>query len=304
MDLFQHKFASMGCPCEIQLYANSRDSVLAAFEQAESEVHRLDRKYSHYREDSELQRIRKKAVRSGGVKVDRETAALLDYAQTQYELSGGLFDISAGALTALWDRITHLPDQQQIHLALAQTGWRRLNWDGEHLKMPAGLSLDLGGVVKEYAADRAAGILQAMGFESGYTDLGGDLHFIGPHPDGSRWRTGIRHPGSGQQTIATIEVQSGGLASSGDYERYSVIDGERYGHIINPLTGWPVSGLAGVSVLAPSCLVAGSLATLAMLAGVDDGLSLLRESGLPWLAIHKDFRVEGTLQRGPRLVEV
>ena len=92
--------------------------------------------------------------------------------------------------------------------------------------------------------------------------------------------------------IASIEVQSGGLASSGDYERYSEIDGKRYGHIINPATGWPVSGLASVSVLAPSCLVAGSVSTVAMLAGVDDGLSLLHESGLPWLAIHSDFRVE------------
>jgi thiamine biosynthesis lipoprotein len=155
--------------------------------------------------------------------------------------------------------------------------------------------LDLGGVVKEYAADRAAGILKTLGFESGYADLGGDLHFMGPHPNGRGWQTGIRHPDGGKQAIASIEVQSGGLASSGDYERYSEIDGKRYGHIINPQTGWPVSGLAAVSVLAPSCLVAGSVSTLAMLAGVNDGLSLLRDSGLPWLAIHRDFQVEGTL---------
>jgi thiamine biosynthesis lipoprotein len=289
--LFQHRFTSMGCPCEIHLYARSHNDALAAFGRAESEIHRLDRKYSHYRDDSELQRIQHKAARAGGVKVDRETAALLDYAQTQFELSSGLFDVTARALSALWDRVEVLPDEQQIQQALEQTGWNRLDWDGEVLKAPAGLSLDLGGVVKEYAADRAAGILKTMGFESGFADLGGDLHFIGPHPDGKRWQTGIRHPGGSQQAIASIEVQSGGLASSGDYERYSEIDGIRYGHIINPETGWPVNGLAGVSVLAPSCLVAGSVTTLAMLAGVDDGLSLLRESGLSWLAIHSDFRV-------------
>lgn len=285
----------MGCPCEIQLYARFRYDALAAFVQAEAEVHRLDRKYSHYRDDSELQRIQKKAAQTGGVEVDHETAALLDYAQTQFEISGGLFDITTRALSALWHRVEELPDEQQIQTALKQTGWHRLDWDGQRLTAPVGLSLDLGGVVKEYAADRVAGILKTMGFESGYVDLGGDLHFIGPHPDGRRWQTGIWHPGGGKRAIASIEVRSGGLASSGDYERYSEIDGKRYGHIINPETGWPVSGLAGVSVLAPSCLVAGSVTTLAMLAGVDDGLSLLYESGLSWLAIHSDFRVEGTL---------
>jgi thiamine biosynthesis lipoprotein len=299
MNLFQHKFISMGCPCEIQLYARSRNDALAAFGQAESEVHRLDGKYSHYRDDSELQRIQQKAARTGGVKVDRETAALLDYAQTQFEVSGGLFDVTAGALSALWNQVEELPHEQQIKKALEQTGWRRLGWDGERLKAPAGLCLDLGGVVKEYAADRAARILKNLGFASGYADLGGDLHFMGPHPDGRGWQTSIRHPDGGKQAIASIEVQSGGLASSGDYERYSEIDGKRYGHIINPQTGWPVSGLAAVSVLAPSCLVAGSVSTLAMLASVDDGLSLLRESGLPWLAVHRDFRVEGTLRSGP-----
>ncbi len=288
----------MGCPCKVQLYARSRPEALAAFSRAESEVHRLDHKYSHYRDDSELKQIQLKASRSGGVIVDRETAALLDYAQTQFEVSEGLFDITARALSALWDRVEELPDERQIRKALKQTGWQRLDWDGKRLRTPAGMSFDLGGVVKEYAADRAAWILKNMGFESGYANLGGDLHFMGPHPDGKRWQTGIRHPDHRMRAIASINVLSGGLASSGNYERYSLIDGKRYGHIINPETGWPVNGLAGVSVLAPSCLVAGSVTTLAMLVAVDDGLSLLRASGLPWLAIHNNHRVEGTLQ-GP-----
>lgn len=293
--LFRHGFSSMGCPCEIQLYASSHNDARAGFVRAESEVQRLDRKYSHYRDDSELKQIQLKANRPGGVKVDPETAALLDYSQTQFELSGGLFDVTAGALSTLWDHIEKLPDEQQIQTALEQTGWHRLKWDRLTLQMPTGLSLDLGGVVKEYAADRAAGILKSSGFGSGFVDLGGDLHFLGPHPDGKCWQTGIRHPGDGKRAIASIEVPSGGLASSGNYERYSEIDGKRYSHIINPKTGWPVSGLASVSVLAPNCLVAGSLSTLAMLAGEEKGLLLLREGGLPWLAIDNELHVKGTL---------
>ncbi len=161
------------------------------------------------------------------------------------------------------------------------------------------MSFDLGGMVKEYAADRAAVILKKAGFRSGYVDLGGDLHILGPHPDGQPWRAGIRDPLSEGKVLAAVEVGSGGLASSGDYERFSEIDGQRYGHIINPITGWPVSTgdghLTAVSAVAPSCLLAGSVTTLAMLAGADRGLTLLGESGLSWLAVGSKGLVSGTL---------
>lgn len=279
----------MGCPCEIKLYAASAPQAGKGFGLAAKEVQRLDLKYSHYREDSYLARLQVKAAQPGGVEVDGETAALLNYAETQFKISEGMFDITTRRISALWDRIKSIPGEGQIAAALRKTGWRRVQWNGHTLDILAGMEFDLGGIVKEYAADRAAVLLLNAGFRSGYVDLGGDLHFLGPHPDGRPWKAGIRNPDKKSDPVAAVDVCSGGLASSGDYERYSEIDGIRYGHIINPRTGRPVNpdsaGLSAVSSLAPSCLLAGSVATLAMLLPRDKAISFLTQSGLRWLAI-------------------
>ena len=290
--IFRHHFSSMGCPAEIVLYAGNAECAATAIAGAESEVHRLDRKYSHYRRDSELELMLQQASRAGGVRVDNETAALLNFAATQYQVSAGLFDITAGRLTALWDRALAVPQAQQINSALALTGWHRVDWDGTRLHVPRGMRLDLGGVVKEYAADRAALQLKSAGIQSGYVDLGGDLHFLGPHPDGSAWRAGVCNP-RGAGAIAAMNLHKGGLATSGDYERCLEVAGQRFGHIINPFTGWPVQGLASVTVVAPSCLLAGAVSTLAMLQGRAEGLEFLSTCGLQWMAHDGYFSYPG-----------
>ena len=283
----------MGCPAEVCLYAPGPEAALAGFLLAESECRRLDRKYSNYRADSYLAGLQREAALPEGVRVDGETAALLNMAATLHEESHGLFDVTAGGLTALWEHRTTLPGSREIATALSMTGWHRVRWDGARLRLPAGVCFDLGGMVKEYAADRAAWLLKARGFESGFVDLGGDLHVLGPHPAGAPWRIGIRHP-RGRGALASIEIGHGGLATSGDYERFTVIDGVRYGHIIDPTTGWPVRGLATVSVVARTCLLAGAVSTLAMLSDTRQGLEFLADSGLAWLAHDGRISFAGT----------
>jgi len=280
---YRRRFSTMGCPAEICVYAPHRAAAKAGFDLAASECRRLDRKYSHYRDDSFLTSLQCEAARPQGVRVDQETAALLNLAATQHQESRGRFDITTGRLTALWERRATLPGAQEIAAAMSLTGWQRLRWDGRRLWLPAGMRFDLGGMVKEYAADRAALLLQASGIASGYVDLGGDLHVLGPHPDGSPWRIGIRNP-RGPGALATIGMRSGGLATSGDYARCTFIDGQRYSHIVDPTSGWPVHGLATVSVVAPSCVLAGAVSTLAMLLETDVALEFLAASGLAWLA--------------------
>jgi thiamine biosynthesis lipoprotein len=217
-----------------------------------------------------------------GTQVDPETAALLNFAECQYQQSEGRFDVTAGALTRLWQHSPDLPGASEIEQALAKTGWNKVAWDGVCLQLPPGMRLDLGGIVKEYAADRVALLLRQAGFCSGFIDLGGDLHILGPHPNGRPWNVGIRHPREAG-VLACVDVFRGGLASSGDYERYRMIDGKRYSHIIDARSGWPVTGLASVSVFAPSCLVAGAVSTLAMLLESDGAMRFLAQSGLHWL---------------------
>jgi thiamine biosynthesis lipoprotein len=278
----------MGCPCETVLYARDEPQAQRGFSLVRKEVRRLDRKYSHYRADSGLARLVRQAGQPGGVRSDSETAALLDYSDRQYRVSGGRFDITARRLTRLWDQSEGMPGRTAIERALERTGWGRVKWDGKRLVLPPGFELDLGGVVKEYAADRAACLLRQAGFRHGYVDLGGDFHVIGPHPDGEPWRIGIRNPDRSGRASAAVAVRSGGLASSGDYERFREFDGVRYSHFIDPVSGWALKadpGLAAVSVMAPSCLLAGSVASMAMLFRGRRGGRFLRRSGLAWLAL-------------------
>jgi thiamine biosynthesis lipoprotein len=149
-------------------------------------------------------------------------------------------------------------------------GLGKILWTPPLLQFPlAGMALDFGGIGKEYAADRVADLCSTNGIDSGLIDLGGDIRIIGPHPDGSPWRVGIRNPDHPETALAMLELREGAIASSGDYERYIEVAGRRYCHILNPITGWPVQGLSSVSVTAPSCLVAGSICTIAMLKGRD-----------------------------------
>ena len=288
----------MGSPCELRLYARSTALAQTAFAAARAEIERLEQLYSRYRDDSTTSRINRSAGNSIGVEVDTETAALLDYAAQAYEQSDGLFDITSGVLRQVWDfKSGRLPDQSKIDEILQRIGWSRVRWQSPRLVLPvAGMELDFGGYVKEYAADATAACCRAHGIEHGLVELGGDICVIGPHPDGSPWRVGVRHPQAPQQAMAAMDLHEGAIASSGNYERYMEVDGVRYCHILNPKTGWPVQGLVAVSVMAPQCLIAGTATTIAMLKGAD-GTQWLSQLGLPWFAVDQQGRPSGSLQR-------
>jgi thiamine biosynthesis lipoprotein len=302
VELFREPFRAMGSPCELQLWAGSRDEAERLVAAGRAEVERLEARYSRYRDTSFLSEINRSAGDPRGIRVDGETAGLLDYAQTCFEQSGGLFDPTSGILRRAWDlRSRRVPAQAEIDALLARTGWRHVVWQAPRLVLPiARMELDFGGFVKEYAADRTAELLRALGARHGLVDLGGDLSLVGPHPDGRPWRVGIRHPLRRDGVLATVELHAGGIATSGDYERFMVVDGKRYGHILDPRTGWPVEGLAGVSVVASHCLIAGTASTLAMLKGAAEGPRFLAELGLPHVHVTREGATGGTLDRAER----
>lgn len=291
----------MGCPCALHVETDAESIAQTAQAAVVAECARLDRKYSHYRDDSLVAQIA--AAADAGIEVDGETADLLDFAAALHAQSGGLFDVTAGALTRLWDaRGARLPHGDEIAAALAVTGWHRVQWQRPLLRLGVpGMRLDLGGLVKEYAADRCANLCRDAGAAGGVVDLGGDLALIGPHRDGSPWIAGIKAPRASGRAAARIELPRGGLATSGDYERVLIVDGRRYSHIVDPHSGKPMQSFSSVSVVADRCLVAGAAATLAMLMGTDHGGAYLRELGLPHLTICNDGRIDGDIViRSPR----
>lgn len=270
-------FAAMGSPCEIKLYADKRSRAEHVTARLIREVHRLEARYSRFRADSVLSEINRVAQVGGRITVDAETAGLLNYVDTCYRESDGLFDATSGVLRHAW-RFSErqIPASEQIEGLLERIGWHRLRWEAPVLSFPqAGLELDLGGAVKEYAVDRLASLCWEAGIHHGLINLGGDIKIVGPHPDQSPWRVGITHPRKPGQYITVLDLAQGALASSGDYERCIEVEGIRYGHVLNPKTGWPVAYLASVSVVSDFCVVAGSASTIAM----------LKESAGPaWLA--------------------
>ena len=286
---YRSEFKAMGTPCDIQLFARNKGEAKHATDATIADAQRLEALYSRYKADSFLSEINRVAAIGGSIRVDDETASLLDYAVTCYEQSDGLFDITSGILRSAWKFDQgKLPEQALIDGLLENVGWHKVVWKRPVLGFSIpGMEIDFGGVVKEYAVDRAAALCYGLGIRHGVINLGGDIKVIGPRDDGSPWRVGIRHPRSKDALLDTISLYKGALASSGDYERYIMVDGVRYGHVLNPKTGWPVRHLAAVSVIGDFCVVAGSASTIAMLKE-DQGTEWLQDLGLPhlWVDIH------------------
>lgn len=304
MRLERFRFRAMGSPCELQLYGESRKGLEAIAERCTREVARLEVKYSRYREDSLASAINRSAGDAEGVVVDDETAALLDFAETAYRESGGRFDATSGVLRRVWDfRSNALPDHDALAATRALVGWSKLVWERPRLVLPIpGMQLDFGGFVKEYAADRVAAVCREANLSAGLVDLGGDLAVVGPHPDGSPWQVGIRNPRRPSEAIARIALSSGGIATSGDYERCMVVGGVRYSHLLDPRTGESFrGGPASVSVTAPLCLVAGAATTIAMLHAEAESARFLADLGLPHLVIRQDGSVTGDARSASRL---
>ena len=278
-------FRAMGSACEVVLASSSDKDAQRLAQMAISEVIRIERKYSRYTADSVVSQVNQQAG-VAPVACDDETWALLQYAAKLHEQSGGMFDITSGVLRQAWNfQLAVLPAQEKVTAVLAKVGWHKVLLQNQSVFLPdIGMEIDLGGFGKEYAADRAAQVLQAQGVKSGHVNLAGDMRFLGPKPTGEPWMIGIQDPRHSSQVIATLPIIQGGLATSGDYERYFELDGQRYCHVINPLTGWPVTYWRSVSVTAPATVVAGCTSTMAMLME-ERGLAFLQATGFDFLAM-------------------
>jgi thiamine biosynthesis lipoprotein len=297
MRLESFRFRAMGSPCELKLWGESRNSVATIAEACGREIDRLERKFSRYRDDSLATRINRSAGDGTGVELDSETAALLDFAATAHRESNGRFDPTSGVLRRVWNfKSGRLPTADAVQDVLPLVGWSKLLWEKPRIVLPiSGMELDFGGFVKEYAADRTAELCRRRGLTSGIIDLGGDLAVVGPHPNGQPWLVGIRNPRRPSEAMARIALYSGGLATSGDYERFMIVNGKRYSHLLDPRTGEPQDGgPACVSITADHCLIAGSTSTIAMLQPEADASRFLEEVGLSHLLVMQSGRISGT----------
>jgi FAD:protein FMN transferase len=261
------RFDAMASRCELISAETEQAHVMAMAEVAAREAWRIEKKYSRYRDDSVVAQIHDNRGRA--LTLDTETASLLDFAQHCFNLSEGLFDVTSGPLRHVWhfDGSDQLPSLSDVEALLPRIGFAKLHWKNPQLTLPPGMELDFGGIGKEYAVDRSFQQVAARTTKAFLLNFGGDLRASGPHDRGP-WQVGIERPGCDRQAQMILSLERGALATSGDARRFLLKDGVRYGHILNPKTGWPVIGAPrSVSVAASSCIEAGMLATIALLHG-------------------------------------
>ena len=268
-DLWVGRFSAMASPCEILLDTPDERLAYQLVAIAEREAERIEQKFSRYRDDNIIFKINK--AQGQPIEVDAETALLLNYAEQCYQLSGGHFDITSGVLREVWhfDGSDSIPSDAAIKLVLSRIGWSKVKWQSSILTMDNGMELDLGGIGKEYAVDRVALLIKPLLQSGVLINFGGDLCALGPRLDGAPWEIAIEDPEKGDnEQVALVSLSSGAVATSGDARRFLIKDGLRYGHILDPTTGWPIPDAPrSVTTVASTCMEAGMLSTFAILRG-------------------------------------
>lgn len=266
-DFWRGSFSAMASPCEVLMEVEHETLAHKILLAVSTEAKRIEQKFSRYNNSNIIAKINNAAGQP--VKVDDETARLIDFSDNLYQLSEGLFDITSGVLRKAWqfDGSDNVPEQETIDKILPAIGWQKVKWQYQKISMLPGMQIDLGGVGKEYAVDRCVQLVQDMTRESVLINFGGDLATTCGRRNHGFWSVGRFITGK-EHSVALFQLRQGAIATSGDAYRFLVKDGIRYSHVLNPKTGWPVTGAPHtVSIAAATCVEAGMLSTLAMLQG-------------------------------------
>lgn len=288
----------MGCKFEFIVCSDDQKFAEEQLQIAIGEMVMIERNLSEYIESSYTSAINRSAGK-GSVAVPEELYSLVTRCIKISELTQGAFDITTGKLKKLYNfsrESINLPSPDLIQQALEVTGYRYIHTAKNNslylTKQDVGISF--ASIGKGYAADRVKKRWEENGVKSGVINASGDLCVIGVHPDGSPWKAGIPDPEKSGEMLLFIPVTHA-IATSGDYEQYFEIEGRRYSHTINPVTGVPVSGIKSVSVTGRQAELCDALATAITVMGVEVGLHFVSQlPGIHCLIIDEDNRLHFT----------
>ncbi len=255
-----------------------------AIDEAIGEIQRIEQVMSEWQPHSEVSQINS-AAGTGPVAISEELYRLLQMALQVSELSGGRFDITFRSAGKLWDfRHQIIPTQAQIEAAITAIDYHKVRLQ-QSTTSPTGYlaeitsantSMGLGAIAKGYAIDRAVQVIRRAGFQQFVVNAGGDL-YASSVPGQPLWQVGIQHPRQREQLIARLPVANMAVATSGDYERYFIHNGQRYSHLINPATGYPANGCQSVTIMASRGFWADALATAVFVMGPQEGMALVEQ---------------------------
>ena len=272
---YQQQRNLMGTRVSLELWHEDAAQAGRCGEQAFAEISRIESVMSTYRDDSELTRINNNAA-IADVEISGEVAQIIEKSLYFSEISGGAFDITYASIGYAYDyRARRQPDPDTIASALPAIDYRHIELDGNRIRFRhGGVRIDLGGIAKGYAVDRAADILSRCGVEQAMISAGGDSRILGDRR-GRPWILGIQHPRDDDAIALRLPLTDSALSTSGDYERYFVDNGERIHHIINPSTGRSAAGSWSATVTGPDAMTTDALSTTIFVLGAVKGLELI-----------------------------
>jgi FAD:protein FMN transferase len=262
-----------------------RDYEKACFyiDMAIAEIKRIEKLLTTFSDESQTFHINQQAG-VAPVKVDSEVFNLISRAQKISTLTDGAFDLSYGSMDRrFWNfdkTMDKLPDPEVARQTVEMINYKNIVLDSANLTVflkRKGMRIGFGGIGKGYAADAAKQILKQNGAESGIINASGDLITWGTQPNGSPWTIALANPDYVNEAFSELNVSNMAVATSGNYEKYVIIDGKKYSHTINPQTGYPVTGIKSVTIICPMAELADAMATPVTVLGVDKGLGLVNQ---------------------------
>lgn len=272
----------MGCDFKITVVADNENEGQEYIKIAVAEIIRIERLISSWDSNSETSMINTNA----GVKpviVANELFELINRSKQISQLTNGAFDISYASMDKIWKfdgSVTKLPSQEKVKESVKKVGYENIVLDVENNSVflkNIGVKIGFGAIGKGYAADKAKQLLVNKGVKGGIINASGDLTTWGKQPDGKSWLVGIKNPLNKNKIFAWFPVENKAVVTSGNYEKFLLINNQRYSHIINPKTGYPSKGVISTSVFAPKAELADALATSIFVLGVEKGLYFINQ---------------------------
>lgn len=273
----------MGNRFEISVVTNNTELADRQIDLAVAEIGRIEKLLTTFNNESQTNQINRNAG-IAPLKVDEEVFRLIERSLKISGLTQGAFDITYGSIDqSLWNfdtNMTSLPDAETALKSVGLINYKNVILDpalGTVFLKEKGMRIGFGGIGKGYAADRAKMILQKNGVASGIVNAAGDLVTWGTQPYGRPWTIAIADPNQKNTPFSTLNISNMAIATSGNYEKYAVINGKKYSHTIDPKTGLPVSGIKSVSIISPSAELADAMATPVMVMGIKVGLDMINQ---------------------------
>ena len=283
MKLFKRGLKLMGNRFEISVVADHEGRANRCIDLAVAEISRIETLLTTFKDDSQTNTINANAG-VAPVKVDKEVFDLIERSLKVSDLTQGAFDLTYGSIDkSLWNfdvNMTALPDTETARESVRLINYKNVILDAENQTVflkEKGMRIGFGGIGKGYAADRAKAVLLANGITSGIVNAAGDLITWGAQPGGRPWTIAIADPNQEVTPFSTLNISDMAVATSGNYEKFAMIAGQRYSHTIDPKTGLPVSGIKSVTIISPSAEFADAMATPVTVMGVKVGLDLVNQ---------------------------